>query len=109
MQQAVENATQKEQRPEAGASQRSLFEDDLGPPAPRWVEVNVAGMRVENCRQFGGPWLAMELVRQLQLDEFLQRELAEGREDVSWSLSSLILVIARLLDPGSELYTAEQW
>ena len=26
-----------------------------------------------------------------------------------WSLSALILVISRLLEPASELYTAEQW
>ena len=109
LQQAAENATHKATPHEAPASQRSLFEDDPAPPTPRWMEINVAGVRVENCRQFGGPWLAMELIRRLQLDEFLRRELAEGREHVSWSLSALILIIARLLDPASELYTAEQW
>ena len=53
-------------------------------------------MRVEHCRQFGGPWLALELIRTLQLDEFLKRAMPEGREHVPWSLSALILVIARL-------------
>ena len=90
-------------------NQKVLFEDETPEPEPRWVEVNVAGVRVENCRQFGGPWLALELVRRLQLDEFLQRELSIGQERVPWSLSALILVIARLLEPSSELYTAEQW
>jgi transposase len=89
--------------------QNVLFEDEAPGPEPRWVEVNAAGVRVENCRQFGGPWLALELVRRLQLDEFLQRELSVGQERVPWSLSALILVIARLLEPSSELYTAEQW
>ena len=42
---------------------------------------------MENCRQFGGPWLALELIRRLQLDAFLQRELASGQEHVPWSLS----------------------
>ena len=69
----------------------------------------LAGVRVENCRQFGGPWLALQLIRRLQLDEFLQREIASGQERVPWSLSALILVIARLLEPSSELHTAEQW
>jgi len=32
-----------------------------------------------------------------------------GKEQVPWWLSGLILVIARLLEPASELYTAEQW
>jgi transposase len=86
-----------------------LFDEAESTPEPRWVEVNAAGVRVENCRQFGGPWLALELIRRLQLDAFLQRELASGQEHVPWSLSALILVIARLLEPSSELHTAEQW
>lgn len=91
------------------ASQKTLFADETPEPKPRWVEVNAAGVRVENCRQFGGPWLALELIRRLQLDEFLKREIVAGHEHVPWSLSALILVIARLLEPSSELYTAEQW
>lgn len=89
--------------------QQTLFEEEPRPPEPRWVEVNAAGVRVENCRQFGGPWLALQLIRRLQLDEFLKQELTPGRERVAWSLSALILVIARLLEPASELHTAEQW
>ena len=30
---------------------------------PEWVEVDTKGVRVENCRQFGGPWLAMQTDR----------------------------------------------
>lgn len=89
--------------------QQTLFEDDSHDPAPRWVEVNAAGVRVENCRQFGGPWLALQLIQRLQLDEFLKRAMPPGEEHVAWSVSALILVIARLLEPASELYTAEQW
>jgi transposase len=92
-----------------GVRQRTMFEEESSAVEPRWVEVNAAGVRVENCRQFGGPWLALELIRQLHLDEFLQRALPPGQEQVPWSLSALILVIARLLEPASELYTAEQW
>ena len=32
-----------------------------------------------------------------------------GRERVAWWRSALILVVARLCDPSSELYVAEQW
>lgn len=92
-----------------GARQTTLFDGEPSTPEPRWVEVNAAGVRVENCRQFGGPWLALELIRTLQLDEFFQRVIPAGREHVPWSLSALILVIARLLEPSSELHTAEQW
>ena len=76
---------------------------------PRWVEVNAGGVRVENLRQFGGPWLALHLIRTLQLDSFLEKVIPEGRESVPWDVTSLILIIARLLEPSSELYIAEQW
>ena len=110
MRQAAETAAEESTPRTGNESQRTLFEEEESTvPEPRWVEVNAAGVRVENCRQFGGPWLALELIRRLQLDEFLQRAIPEGREHVPWSLSGLILVIARLLEPASELYTAEQW
>ena len=95
--------------------QQFEFEGDVSTTEPRWVEVNAAGVRVENLRHFGGPWLAMELIRQLKLDEFLDRVMPGGQETIAWSLSSLILVIARLLEPSRERVppagwsTAEQW
>lgn len=76
---------------------------------PRFVEVDRAGMRVENCRQFGGPWLALELVKRLGLHEFLQRTLPTRQGRVPWSLTALILVIARLCEPSSELHIAEHF
>jgi transposase len=95
-----------------GPAQLELaFDEEGNDPSvePRFVEVDVHAVRVENLKQFGGPWLALELVRRLRLDTFLERVLPQGREQVPWSLSALILVVARLLDPSSELYTAEQW
>jgi transposase len=106
VQQAVETA---QQTVSVRNNQKTLFDEKTPASEPRWVEINAAGVRVENCRQFGGPWLALELIRRLQLDEFLQQEIAPGQEHVPWSLSALILVIARLLEPSSELHTAEQW
>ncbi len=85
--------------------QRTLFDE----PPPRWVEVNASAVRVENCRQFGGPWLALELIRRLGLDEFFEQIMPRGQETVPWSVSALILIIARLCEPSSELYIAEQW
>jgi transposase len=92
-----------------GRQMRFEFDDDVSATEPRWVEVNTAGVRVENLRQFGGPWLALHLIRTLRLDSFLERKIPDGRERVGWDLSSLILMIARLLEPASELHTAEQW
>jgi len=74
---------------------------------PEWLKVDVANFRVERVRQFGQPWLGMELVRQLHLTEFLEEALPQGREDVPWSLTILVLVLLRWYDPSSELRMAE--
>ncbi len=87
--------------------QLSLFEDD--PTRPRYIQVDVSKLRVENCREFGGPWLAWQLIRRLGLDEFLEQTLPRGDEEIRWSAMSLVLVIARLCHPSSELYIAEHF
>ena len=87
------------------SSQRKLFPE----PEPEWVEVDASAVRVENCRQFGGPWLALELIKTLGLDAFLQETIPSGREEVPWSVMALVLVIARLCDPSSELSIAENF
>ena len=74
---------------------------------PRWVEVDVNGIRVERTRDFGGPWLGLELVKRLDLLSFLEQVMPKGREQISWPTMSLILVLSRLCDPSSELYIAE--
>jgi transposase len=76
---------------------------------PRWVTVNAAAVRVENCVQFGGPWLALELIKKIGLDDFLQQHLPRGRADLSWSRIALVLIICRLCKPSSELHIAEHF
>ena len=93
--------------PIASDLQQRLF--DSQSPAPRFVEIDRTRVRVENCRAFGGPWTALELIRRLGLDEFLERTLPRGRATVPWSLTALILVIARLCEPASELHIAEHF
>ena len=87
--------------------QPQLWEDDSPPPA--WVEVDTANVRVENQRAFGGPWLALEIIRRLQLDEFLKRTIPDGKEDVPWPVMAQILTICRLCNPSSELFIAEHY
>ena len=113
VEQAARNSGQSHANGTAGVhdhEQLSLFDqvDDV-PTEPQWVEVDASGVRVENCQQFGGPWLALEVARKLQLDKFLQSVLPPGQEHVTWWRSALILVVARLCHPSSELYLAEQW
>jgi transposase len=88
-------------------TQRELFRED--PPPRHYVEVDVAGVRVENDRSFGGPWLAWQLLRRLGLHEFLKQTIPSGGEGIPWHLMALVLVIARLCHPSSELYIAEHF
>ena len=53
--------------------------------------------------------MGCELWRQLGLDEFWQQRLPEGREAVSWEKVLRLLVVNRLLDPGSEFRIHRQW
>lgn len=106
----IEQAARTAVNPKEGSNkQLPLFRYEDEQPEPEWVEVDVRGVRVENSRQFGGPWLAMQLIERLELDEFLIRHLPQGQEQIRWSLTAMILVIARLLDPSSELYISERW
>ena len=86
--------------------QADLF---AAPGEPEWVEVDVRGVRVERTRRFGGPWLGRELLRQLELDRILAESLGRGREQISWPLMAMVLVLGRLCDPSSELRLAEHF
>lgn len=99
VQQAVE--------PRPASRQQQLF--GKSEAESRFVEIDRARVGVENCRKFGGPWVALELVKRLGLHEFLKREMPVGKEDVPWSLTALILVAARLCEPSSELHIAEHF
>jgi len=86
--------------------QPSLLEERT---TPRHVEVDVSKVRVENCREFGGPWLAWQLIQKLGLDDLLRQSLPAGNAEIEWGIMSLILVIARLCRPSSELHIAEHF
>jgi transposase len=83
--------------------QEELFDK----PTARYVEVDHAGVTVKGMRKFGGPWLVMQIINKLGLRAELDRLMPIGREDVSWSVMALVLVICRLCDPSSELRIAE--
>jgi len=85
--------------------QKQLF----GDTRPHWVEVDVKRLRVENRRDFGGPWLGLQLVEQLGLKDFLDRAIPDGREEIPWSLMALVLILCRLCEPSSELHIAEHF
>ena len=78
-------------------------------PEPQWVEVDVANVTVERELDFGGPWLALQLIQKLRLDELFEQLMPEGREHIPWSKMALVLTICRLCNPSSELYIAEHY
>ena len=86
--------------------QQSLLEEKT---TPQHVEVDLSKVRVENCREFGGPWLAWQLIQKLGIDEFLKQSIPSGKEEIEWAVMSLVLVIARLCRPSSELHIAEHF
>ena len=89
----------------------SLFPDDREVPADALdsVQVKLSGLELRRPRVFGNCWLACELWQQLGLDEFWQQRLPEARETVSWEKVLRLLVVNRLLDPGSEFRLHRQW
>ncbi|HEY6308161.1 MAG TPA: IS1634 family transposase [Candidatus Angelobacter sp.] len=89
----------------AAVAQRGLFRD----VEPQWVEVDLQRIAVERERAFGGPWLGLELCRQVGLIDFLERTLATGREEIPWPVMAQILILARLCHPSSELHIAERF
>lgn len=88
--------------------QLQLF-DSADEVEPDWVEVDAAHVRVENQLEFGGVWLAMQLIHRLGLDDFLDSVIPRGREEIAWSKIALVLIICRLCNPSSELHIAEQY
>src|SRR5213594_4968143 len=89
----------------------SLFPDDREIPADAVdsLQVKLSGLELRRPRVFGNCWLACELWQQLGLHEFWQQRLPEGREAVSWEKVLRLLVVNRLLDPGSEFHVHRQW
>jgi hypothetical protein len=89
----------------------SLFPDDREVPADALdsMQVKLSGLELRRPRTYGSCWLACELWHQLGLDEFWQKRLPEGREAVSWDKVLQLLVVNRLLDPGSEFHVHRQW
>ena len=98
----------KNRQPCLPFSQESSCEDSHE-AQPRWVMVNASAVRVENCVQFGGPWLAVELIKKIGLDVFLHQHLPGGRAAIRWSSMALVLIICRLCRPSSELYVADHF
>lgn len=89
----------------------SLFPEDRPIPAEAVdsVQVKLSEMKLRRARPYGNCWLGCELWRQLELDRFWEQKLERGRKQVSWAQVLELLVVNRLIDPGSEFRLHRQW
>lgn len=91
----------------------SLFPDDEAAAAGSVdsLRVRLSEMELRRARAFGDCWLGGELWQQLGLEQFWQERLADKvrRETVDWEKVLRLLVINRLIDPGSEFRVHRQW
>jgi transposase len=89
----------------------SLFPEDREIPADAVdsLQVKLSGLQLRRARPFGNCWLACDLWRQLGLDSFWQDRLPDGREAIRWEKVLQLLVVNRLIDPGSELRVHRHW
>ena len=65
--------------------------------------------RIERPRQWGACYLALKLYQALQLESFFAARLGKSREGTDWEKVLRILVIYRLLAPGSEWKLHRHW
>ena len=90
---------------------RSLFPSDRTPPpsgAPA-LSLHLDEYHLSRPRQFGACWLASDLWRQLDLDQFWAEKLPPSREGTDWAGLLQVSVAYRLIAPGSEWRCHRQW
>ena len=89
---------------EQRAASLSLFPEDRAIPvdALDGVQVKLKEMELRRPRAFGNYWLGCELWQQLGLNKFWEERLGGGREEVPWAKVLELLVVSRLIAPGSE-------
>ncbi len=73
------------------------------------VRLRLSQLRLERPRQWGGCWLALKLWQELELDRFWGERLAASRKGTRWDQVLFVLVVYRLIAPGSEWRLHRQW
>ena len=91
--------------------QLSLFPDDRPLPSGEIdsISVKLDQMQLRRPRSFGDCWLGCWLWDRLHLSSFWKMQLNDCRGDVPWAKVLQLLVVNRLIDPGSELRLHRQW
>jgi len=91
----------------------SLFPDDRDLPtaadAIDIVTVKVHEIELRHPRRFGDCWLGCVLWEQLELSGFWSSRLHDPRAGVAWEKALQLLVVNRLIAPGSEFAVHRHW
>src|SRR5436190_20032479 len=73
------------------------------------VHVKLSLLQLRRPRQWGACWLALLLWRELQLDQSWSKRLGSSRKGTHWDQVLFVLVVYRLLAPGSEWRLHREW
>jgi hypothetical protein len=73
------------------------------------VRLKLAQLRLERPRQWGACWLALKLWEELELDRFWNMRLPPTRKGTRFDQVLTVLVVYRLLSPGSEWRLHRYW
>jgi DDE family transposase len=73
------------------------------------VRLKLAQLRLERPRQWGACWLALKLWEELRLDQFWAARLLPTRKGTRFDQVLAVLVVYRLLSPGSEWRLHREW
>jgi len=89
----------------------ALFPEDrpLPPDTVNAIRVKVEQMQLRRARCFGNCWLGQLVWRELELDRFWDEKLRAQRGEVPWAMVLELLVLNRLIDPGTEFRLHRQW
>ncbi len=91
--------------------QISLFAPDREIPGDvlNGVKVKLWEMELLRPRVFGNCWLGCHLWDELELGRFWREKLPSGQEQVRWDKVLALLVVNRLIAPGSEWSVHRHW
>src|SRR5580700_3858891 len=73
------------------------------------VRLCLSALKLYRPRQWGACWLAGQLWRELQLDQFWAGRLPPSRKGTRWDQILQVLVSYRLIAPGSEWKLHREW
>lgn len=73
------------------------------------IAVRLSHLRLSHPRAFGDCWLGCHIWDELLLDSFWQKRIDSYKTSIAFSKVLKLLVINRLIKPGSEFYVHQHW